>query len=260
LGSTTALTDGNGKLVERETYDAYGNSSGSANTRYGYTGRERDSLTGLMYYRARFYDPQLGRFISEDPIGFLGRDVNLYGYVKNRPLLFRDPTGWQRCDPIVGALVGGGAGGVVGIIGGTLLGGPVGGVIGAIVGGGGGSFVGPEGTIIGGGGGAVAGAAIGTAAGPYVGGITGAGVGAYIGYRICSGGEKTCDKTDTRPWSPNPPTDPDRERKCMIQWESDNSLCRILPNSAARARCYASANARLAACLRNLPEPPLIDH
>ena len=57
LGSSTALTGTTGKLVERITYDAYGNSTGSTRTRYGYTGRERDSLTGLMNYRARFYDP-----------------------------------------------------------------------------------------------------------------------------------------------------------------------------------------------------------
>jgi RHS repeat-associated protein len=72
LSSTSVLTNASGVLVERETYDAYGNGSGSALTRYGYTGRERDSLTGLMYYRARWYDPPVGRFISEDPIGFEG--------------------------------------------------------------------------------------------------------------------------------------------------------------------------------------------
>lgn len=93
LGSTTALTGTTGKLVERTTYDAYGNSAGSTRTRYGFTGRERDSLAGLMYYRARIYDPQLGRFISEDPIGFSGGDINFYGYVKNRPLTSRDPSG-----------------------------------------------------------------------------------------------------------------------------------------------------------------------
>src|SRR5207247_5212667 len=60
LGSTTGLTDSKGALVERETYDAYGNTAGSTRTRYGYTGRERDSLTGLSSYRARWYDPQLG--------------------------------------------------------------------------------------------------------------------------------------------------------------------------------------------------------
>src|SRR6266480_7853238 len=85
LGSTTALTGTTGKLVERITYDGYGNSADSARTRYGYTGRERDQLSGQLYYRARFYDPQLGRFISEDPIGFTGGDVNLYAYVLNNP-------------------------------------------------------------------------------------------------------------------------------------------------------------------------------
>jgi uncharacterized protein RhaS with RHS repeats len=51
-----------------------------------------------MYYRARWYDPQVGRFISEDPIGFDGGDLNLYGYVVNNPANFRDPTGLQRED------------------------------------------------------------------------------------------------------------------------------------------------------------------
>ncbi len=95
LGSTTALTDSKGALVERETYDAYGNSVGSSKTRYGFTGRERDSLTGLTYYRARFYDPQLGRFISEDPIRFTG-GTNWYDYVANSPLNWIDPFGWAK--------------------------------------------------------------------------------------------------------------------------------------------------------------------
>ena len=93
LGSTTALTDSKGALLERQTYDAYGNSTGSTRTRYGYTGRERDSLTGLLYYRARSYGPQIGRFISEDPIGFQGGDVNIYAYVANSPVNFSDPSG-----------------------------------------------------------------------------------------------------------------------------------------------------------------------
>ena len=62
-------------------------------TRYLFTGRERDSFTGLQFSRARFYDPNLGRFISEDPIGFGGGDVNLYGYVWNNPVNFYDPSG-----------------------------------------------------------------------------------------------------------------------------------------------------------------------
>lgn len=93
LGSTAALTDANGNVVETLAYDSFGNNTGSTRTRYTYTGRERDPDTGLLYYRARFYDPQLGRFISEDPIGFAGGDVNLYGYVWQNPLSFTDPSG-----------------------------------------------------------------------------------------------------------------------------------------------------------------------
>jgi len=49
-----------------------------------FTGREYDSETGLYFYRARYYDPAIGRFISEDPIGFQGGDLNLYAYIGNR--------------------------------------------------------------------------------------------------------------------------------------------------------------------------------
>jgi RHS repeat-associated protein len=93
LGSTIALTGTTGKLVERITYDGYGNSVGSTRTRYGYTGRERDGLSGLLYYRARFYDPLLGRFISEDPVGFNGGGMNVYAYVGGNPILYGDPSG-----------------------------------------------------------------------------------------------------------------------------------------------------------------------
>jgi RHS repeat-associated protein len=64
-------------------------------TRYGYTGREYDEYTGLMYYRARFYDPQIGRFISEDPIEFEG-GINWYAYVDNDPINFIDPYGFDK--------------------------------------------------------------------------------------------------------------------------------------------------------------------
>lgn len=97
-GTTSALTDGSGSVVETLAYDSFGNNGGSTRTRYTYTGRERDPDTGLLYYRARFYDPQLGRFISEDPIGFAGGDVNLYGYVWQNPLTARDSSGLDGDD------------------------------------------------------------------------------------------------------------------------------------------------------------------
>ena len=93
LGSTVGLMNASGGVVESHHYEPFGESTGSSLTRYGFTGRERDNATGLIYYRARWYDPQIGRFISEDPIGFGGGDVNLYGYAWQNPMNFRDPFG-----------------------------------------------------------------------------------------------------------------------------------------------------------------------
>ena len=92
LGTTSALADTSGALVESLTYDSFGNNSGSTRTRYTYTGRERDPDTGSLYYRARFYDPQLGRFLSEDPIGLAG-GINGYAYAGNNPIAAIDPFG-----------------------------------------------------------------------------------------------------------------------------------------------------------------------
>jgi RHS repeat-associated protein len=89
LGSTIAMTDVSGGVLERQSYEPFGATSGSALTRYGYTGREMDSQTGLMYYRARWYDPQQSRFISEDPIG----GMNQYTYGSNNPIIYGDPLG-----------------------------------------------------------------------------------------------------------------------------------------------------------------------
>lgn len=58
-----------------------------------FTGREWDKETGLYYYNARYYDPMEGRFVSKDPIGFDGGDVNLYAYVRNNPVNLKDPSG-----------------------------------------------------------------------------------------------------------------------------------------------------------------------
>ena len=97
LGTTRSLTDASGNVTSSLGYDSFGNvMSGLASTRYTYTGREIDSDSGLMYYRARWYDSRQGRFISEDPIGLLG-GVNPFAYVKNNPLSFADPSG--LCPP-----------------------------------------------------------------------------------------------------------------------------------------------------------------
>jgi RHS repeat-associated protein len=69
---------------------------------FAYTGREYDEETGLYYYRARYYDADTGRFISEDPIGFEGGDVNLYVYVGNNPVLLIDPEGYSGRSVLLG--------------------------------------------------------------------------------------------------------------------------------------------------------------
>jgi RHS repeat-associated protein len=95
LGSPVAVTDNAGAMQTEYTYEPFGKTTftGSSNSNpYQYTGRENDG-TGLYYYRARFYHPQLQRFVSEDQIEFAGGDVNLYAYVGNDPLVYVDPLG-----------------------------------------------------------------------------------------------------------------------------------------------------------------------
>ncbi len=68
---------------------------------------------GLYYYRARYYDPEIGRFLSEDPLGF-GAGINFYAYVENNPVNFNDPSG--NCPNCItagaGAVIGGVFGGI----------------------------------------------------------------------------------------------------------------------------------------------------
>ena len=95
LGSVTSLTSGSGALAQTYTYDSFGKqtaSSGSLTNPFQYTAREFDTEANLYYYRARYYDTQTGRFISEDPIGWAGGH-NLYRYVKNEPNILTDPSG-----------------------------------------------------------------------------------------------------------------------------------------------------------------------
>jgi len=80
-----------------------------------YTGRENDGSTGLYYYRARFHSSQLGRFISEDPIG-LGAGSNFYSYVAGNPVNFRDPKGRELALGVIGAAVGVGYGIIDGVV------------------------------------------------------------------------------------------------------------------------------------------------
>ncbi len=95
LGSVTSVTDTTGALAETYTYDSFGNavaSTGTLRNYFQYAAREFDTETNLYFYRARYYDPTTGRFLSEDPIGFHA-GVNKYAYVLNDPTKYRDPAG-----------------------------------------------------------------------------------------------------------------------------------------------------------------------
>ncbi len=97
LGSVTDLIDETGQVLNHIKYDAYGGVVGQSNptvtSRYLFTGREYDADLDLYDYRGRYYDPSVGRFLSEDPLGLRGDDYNLYAYVANAPTLFVDPMG-----------------------------------------------------------------------------------------------------------------------------------------------------------------------
>jgi RHS repeat-associated protein len=96
-GSVRNLTDGSGALQATLSYDGYGrvltDSNPTYHDRYQYTGRERDAETGLQYNSQRYYDPNTGRWTSQDPLGFGGGDANLYRYVGNGPTNATDPSG-----------------------------------------------------------------------------------------------------------------------------------------------------------------------
>ena len=97
LGSITSLSTSAGAIANTYAYDSFGKptaSTGSVVNPFRYTARESDTETGLYYYRARYYDPSVGRFISEDPILFTG-GIDFYPYVENNPIEFRDALGLQ---------------------------------------------------------------------------------------------------------------------------------------------------------------------
>ena len=123
LGSTLWLADGNGVPQTWYGYLPFGGTLSQGNTSansFQYTGRENDGI-GLYYNRARYYDPQLQRFVSEDPIGLNG-GPNFYAYAGNGPTNFSDISGLcPLCFVMEGAEIG-------------SIGGPVGTAVGAAIG------------------------------------------------------------------------------------------------------------------------------
>jgi RHS repeat-associated protein len=104
LGTVHAMADANGAIVESYRFDAWGrvlavyDASGqplaqsAIGNRYLWQGREYSWTTGLYYFRARWYDPVTGRWLSKDPIGISG-GLNLYAFCGNNPVNFVDPLG-----------------------------------------------------------------------------------------------------------------------------------------------------------------------
>jgi RHS repeat-associated protein len=209
LGSVQALADTNGVIAESYKFDAWGKLLGVFNgnglplaqsaigIRYLWQGREYNYNTGMYFFRARFYDPNIGRWISNDPIG-ISRGLNQYMFCSDNPVNYIDPDGCSFMSGLAGAasgaasgtVAGAGVGAIIGAVGGAGIGAGPGAIAGAVAGAVGGAISGfvsgafqdtvgqgaASGAIAGAMAGATggAGAVGGVAAGAVVGGVTGA--------------------------------------------------------------------------------------
>jgi RHS repeat-associated protein len=224
LGSVVGLADGAGTLATVYAYDAFGavtTSGASSDQPFKYTGREDDG-TGLYYYRARYYDPELRRFVSSDPLdltrimvikqynpsSFVNRVYrtvllnpefhNEYTYVVNDPIGYTDPLGYRGILPGItggsGEAVGGVVGAVTGGMAGAAAGAALGMELGFAIGGAIGLGAGPLGSL----GGAIVGGMVGEVAGGLIGGLIGAAIGGEIGswFDDPCAGQLNCNEID----------------------------------------------------------------
>ncbi len=103
LGSVTeVVAPATGQVLESFGYTSFGmrtDAAGAATQPYGYSGREFDPESGLLYLRARMYCTRTGTFLQSDPAGFSGSGPNLYAYVSNDPHNWTDPTGLTQSIP-----------------------------------------------------------------------------------------------------------------------------------------------------------------
>ncbi|SDY20034.1 RHS repeat domain-containing protein [Lysobacter enzymogenes] len=101
LGSPTAVTDANQNIVERSEYEPYGRLiNRPLADAPGYTGHVSDAATGLNYMQQRYYDAEIGRFLSTDPVTAYskpGTNFNRFWYANNNPYRFIDPDGRYVC-------------------------------------------------------------------------------------------------------------------------------------------------------------------
>ena len=110
LGSTRLVTDGSKKILFSDSYQPYGpDNLSSGSETYKFTGKPVSQTTGLYYDYSRWYDPSIGRFISEDSYpGHLSdpQSLNYYVYVENNPVSNADPTGHFLIEALIGAGIG----------------------------------------------------------------------------------------------------------------------------------------------------------
>jgi RHS repeat-associated protein len=105
LGGTNIVANPSGIMLHELRYRAWGEirypTTPTANTDYRYTGQRQETALGLYYYRARWYDPALGRFAQADTItvGLSAHAWDHYGYVQQNPLRYNDPSGHVCSDP-----------------------------------------------------------------------------------------------------------------------------------------------------------------
>jgi len=103
VGTPVVLTDEAGLLIANADYKPFGEEviPGAAQDPHKFTGKELDDEVGLYYFGARYYDADIGRFISVDPVNGKSEDPqtwNRYVYGRNNPLRFVDPTGGYEKD------------------------------------------------------------------------------------------------------------------------------------------------------------------
>lgn len=119
LGSTNLVTDANSNIVEETKYKPFGQILSGGESRFGFTGQEKDKETSLMYYGARYYSPFLRKFTQPDTIiqdVYDPQSLNRYAYARNNPVKYVDESGhfWQVI--LGGALIGGAIGAGISMI------------------------------------------------------------------------------------------------------------------------------------------------
>jgi RHS repeat-associated protein len=206
-------------------YDSFGNTSSTTGTfvqPFRYAGREFDTETGLMYYRARYYDAKDGRFLSEDLLQF-NAGINFYEYSYNNPVNFKDPSGLQPAPAYIPPPP---AGGLTLIQGGGAAGGAGAGVVAATVG------------------------LIALDAGLLAYDV-------YQGYRLAQAYGYFLPKPSTKPDTAAQECKRNSKRDCDELYRTDIAFCNSLVTPGERAACRAQAMERYANCLAGRQIPPL---